>query len=745
MLIRPSHFTPAPEAAPAPAFDLNEAIAFAARRWMFMASALGLALLIAAIQLARTTPLYTATAAVLLDPKRANPIAPQNEAGPNFDLDYNISKIENEIAIIRSSPLMQRVVEKENLTGDPEFGALSAPVASSGLVATLKALLPFRSAPNDATPRAAPVDLQRVVAALSGAVDVKRTGFSSVLNISVISADPAKAARLANAVADAYAVDKLDARFDAAKRASAWLSDRLADMRRQLRESEEAVVAFRTEHGIVQTTGSLTISQEQLGQLNTRLMNARADTAEKKSRADLLVAIEAKGGSLQNLPDATGSATISHLRSQEADVSRREADLVARYGDGHPMVINVRAERRDVQRAINAEAQRLAGAIRNEYRLAKAREEAIEKSFNEATGRGGVDERTAITLKELERTAAVNKTLFEEFLQKSKITGEKATFEANDVRVMTPAQTPVVPTSPRKTQTFGVAALVGLLVGVAAALAIEKLNMGFTSVRQIEDLAHLPVLASVAHVAAADRTINGALVDLRRMLILKPLSRHAEAIRALRSGILMTDVDHPPKVVMVTSTAPSEGKTSVALMLAASAASSGQKVLVVDADLRRPSLSRAVGAEKTLGLVDLLLGETDAQTAFRFDEEGRHWILPAGGKTQNPPDLLGSEKMKKLIETARASFDYIVIDTPPVGPVIDAIVLSALVDKVAYVVKWGATHREAVADAIRRVGDHRKIAGIAFNMVNERRAQQYGRQGSAYYGGSAYSKYYVDH
>lgn len=727
--------------------DLHEAIAFARRQWKLVAAITAVALLIGAIQIARATPLYTATTEVLLEPKRSPPIGPANESGGET-FDYSISKIENEIATVRSMSLMRRVVEKERLAADPEFGSGGTPAAPGfSLGAALRALAPSQkkeepSAPPSPAADGAPPETMASIGALSGATSVMRTGRSSILSISVVSTDPAKAARLANAVADAYAVDKLDARFEAAKRASAWLSDRLDDMRRQLRESEEAVVNFKAEHGIVQTSGNMTLSQEQLGQLNSRLIAARAETGEKKARVDLLASIEAKGGSVQSMPDAGASGALSGLRTQEADVSRREADLVARYGDRHPLVVNVRAERRDIQRAIGAELQRVASAIRSDYQLAKAREEALRKSLDEATGKGGVDERTAIALKELERTAAVNKTLFEEFLQKSKITNEKATFEASDVRVLRPAQPPGAPTSPKKGQTMLIAALLGLMAGVGSAYLLEILNAGFTTPRQAEELLGLPVLASIGRLGAEDLTVGGARVELPYLAAVKPLSRHSETVRALRSGIQMTDVDNPPKVIMATSTAPSEGKTSVALMLAVSAAASGLRVLLIDADLRRPSLSKFVGAEKEAGLVELLVGDEEAQKVIRFHEKGKFWTLGAGGKTQNPPDLLGSAKMKALIASVRNAFDYVIIDSPPVGPVIDPIVLAGLADKVVFIVKWAATSREAVADAVQKLGGHRKIAGVAFNMIDERRARQYGRYGQSAYGGSTYAKYY---
>jgi succinoglycan biosynthesis transport protein ExoP len=710
-------------------FDLHEGLSFVWRQWKIIASAAVIAVLIGVILTLTQTPRYSATALVLLDPQKQT--APTPGSDQNTYGDVSDAVIDNQIAIIRSTAFLKRVVERIHLESDPEFGSIAPPASQTSTAAS-----------NAIPPNVIPPNVMASVDALKGAITVTRIGLGSIFSISVTSVDPARASRLANAVASGYVVEKLDARFDAAKNASDWLSDRLVDLRKQLRQSEEAVAQFRSDHGMVQSGSNISLNQQQLSDLNLKLVEARNDLAQKKARVDLLRSIKEKGGNIQSLPNLPDSAALQALRAQDAAASQKEADLVARYNDRHPLVVNVRAERRDIQRAIAAEMQRMGGNVQNEYELAKSKVDALEQSLQAATGQTGAEDKTAITLRELERTAAVNKTLFENFLQKAKITQEQSTFDAQDARVITPAQPPFAPSYPNKSREIAMALFIGLLLGVGGALGKEKLMTGFVTPQQVEEMLRLPLLASVASMTKSDLMANGKATKLPLVPGAMPLSRFSEAMRMLRSGILMTDVDDPPKVIQVTSAVPSEGKTTIALSMAVSAATSGLRVLFIDADLRHPSASRFLEMQKLPGLVDMLSGAIEMQDAIKYSHSLKLWALSAGGKTQNPADILASERMKTFISLCKQSFDVVVIDTAPIGPVIDPIVVSNLVDKVVFVVRWASTARELVQQSVQRFPGHRKVAGIIFNQVNEQLARKYGKHANAYYGSGGYNKYY---
>jgi capsular exopolysaccharide synthesis family protein len=401
----------------------------------------------------------------------------------------------------------------------------------------------------------------------------------------------------------------------------------------------------------------------------------------------------------------------------------------------------VQAEKRDIERSIAGETQRIAQAVRSDYELAKARQDAMEQAMREATGQGGLDGDDAVRLRELERTAAVNKSLFEDFLQKAKITEEQATFRARDARIIMPAQPPGAPSFPRTSYVIAIALLAGMGLGIGGAMAMEMLNTGFTTPREVEDLLGVPVLSSIREMEKSQLKKDKTLIPVPLYQVHHPLSPFSEALRTLRSGIHMSDVDEPPKIIQVTSAVPGEGKTTVAISLTISAAFSGLRVALVDADLRHPSTSRFFKLEREKGLVDVLTGAVRAEDVIAVRKDLKLMIIPAGSKSLNPPDVLGSERMKALVAQLQESFDYVVVDTPPVGPVVDATIVARLADKTVFVVHWGSTPREVVERSVQQVSKQKRIGGVVLNFVKQDRAKKYGGD---YHYDSSYEKYYSE-
>jgi capsular exopolysaccharide synthesis family protein len=689
--------------------DLRQYLNFVWRNWLFIASVTAVAFVIGVVYLMRAVPLYTASTQVLLQ---------QHQNAPGVDPGINDSRedysyLDNQLAILQSDSLLRRVVLKERL-GLPQS----------------------TDPPKEAEEQA----IRNGINSVRGASAISQSGKAQVLNIAITWDNPVRAAELANAVADAYVLDQLDARLESAKRASGWLNDRIVELRQQLRDSEEAVAHFRKEHGLTRSGPTVALNDQQLGELNGKLIAARTDAAEKKARVDFIADLAAGKKTLDSLPDSLQSAStvMAALRGKLAEASQREADLLARYNRTYPAVVNVEAEKRDIERSMAAETQRMAESVKSDYALAKARLDAIQQAMDEATGQGGPDNDIAVRLRELERTAAVNKTLFEDFLQKAKVTDEQSTFRARDVRVIMPAQAGGQ-TFPDTRKILLTALLAGLGLGVGGAFAMEMLRAGFTSPREVEEALGIPVLTSIRRLNKSELVKDGKTIPVPFYQIHHPLSPFSESIRTLRSGIHMSDVDQPPRVIHVTSALPGEGKTTIAVSLAVSAASAGLKVVLVDADLRHPSASRFFKLDKETGLVDLLTGAGKTDNVLRSYKDLKLTILPAGSKSINPPDVLASERMKALISHLKDTFDYVVVDTPPIGPVVDAVIVAKLADKTILVVEWASTARELVETSLKQVSAQKRVAGVVFNFVDQDRAQKYGGE---YYYGKSYEKYY---
>jgi polysaccharide biosynthesis transport protein len=723
--------------------DLRVVADFIRRRWLPVLATAIVFVGLAFLGLMTITPRYTAAAEVLLEPRKAN-IFGSEAVLPDISLDS--SAIDSQMSVIVSINLLRRVVEDLKLTDDPEFGAPGGP----GLLDTLKGyvmgLFPQEASPDTEADAAAPEqeaippDVLDAVFRLRESLAVSRVGREYVIVIAVTSETPEKAARLANAVADAFVVNRLNTRYEAAKRASAWLADRMEGLRGQLRLTEEAVARFRREHNLetVSSESKVTIGEQQLAELGAKLATARAETAERKAKYDQAQDVRAKGGNLESIPDVVRSSVISALRAQEAEVRRKGADLIARYSDEHPTVVNARAELRDIQRSISAEVQRILANLKNDYEVAQARETSLETSLNRMTGNEVGDSDVAIKLRELERANTANKTLYEDFLSRAKITREQSAFEEREAQIISPAISPVSPSYPRRKIVLLAALMFGLGVGVAGAMAADFLNSGFTGPKQIEAALGRPVLAAIPRLAPAERRIKGQVLDPVNFLLQKPLSRFSETVRSVRIGVQMADVDEPPKVLLVTSSVPAEGKSTLSTCLAYSSAKSGSRTLLIDGDLRHRSTTKYFKLEGQAGLVDVLAGSAELQDAIV--DVGGVSVLAAGSETQNSADLLGSARMKYFMQALREEFEQVIIDSSPIAPVIDARVLAQLADKVIYVVRWQTTSREIVADCIGKIAADRNIAGIVLNIVNEKKVSRYGP--NAYYSGERYTDYY---
>jgi polysaccharide biosynthesis transport protein len=710
------------------------------RRWPVLAISLLICLLAATFLLAILQPRYTASAQILLDARKQNVM--QNQAiSQSGTLDA--SAVESEVSLIQSFSVCRRVVEKMGLSKDPEFvssgkGLLGRLFQSVGLASEAKVEIP-----QDAM--VAP-ELASAIASLRQNMAVRRVGITLVIEVSVTSKDPLKAARIANALTDAYLVDILEARFEASKRANSWLNDRLGALRESVQDSERRVGEYRQQFGLVDTAlGG--VDKQQVSEISAQIALARAAAAEKQAKYEQTQRVFKGGGNMASTAEVLQSPVVGNLRNQEAEVARKEADLSTKYGDRHPLVVNVRAELTDIRRAINSEVGRIVSNVKNEYEVAQKREQSLQESLQRLTTVATQGDEVRIKLRELEREAETNRTLYQSFLSRFKETREQTTLETSDARVITPASVPTAPSSPKQAIILGIGSFMGLLLGSMGVMMLEYIENGFMTVEQTESTLGIPVLAVLPAIEKSEYDAENTGATIATYVVRKPLSRFSEAIRSVRVGVSLSDVDHTPKLVLITSSVPGEGKSTFSSSFASASAAAGQRVLLIDADMRHPSTSKLFGLEKQMGLVDLLATAIEpVQVIQRFVGSSLE-VLPAGASTKNAPDLLGSQKMIQILHRFRTEYDLVIVDTPPVTAVIDSLLIANEADKIVFVIEWEATPRDVVARALSVLGPNKaRLAGIVLNkaQIKQMRYHQtyYGYYSSNY--NKRYDKYYED-
>ncbi|PKP72270.1 MAG: capsular biosynthesis protein [Alphaproteobacteria bacterium HGW-Alphaproteobacteria-5] len=692
------------------------------------------------------TPLYTANAQVLLDRQKMQVVDMQAVMS---GLSPDSATVDSEVEILRSRALAGRVVAEFDLTKDPEFNSsLQSPPVFRWLdprvwAGELISLIEADPRPIDGA-MLAQRELNEVIDNFLARLSITRQGMTYVIEIGFQSESQQKAAQLANAVADTYILDQLEAKFDATRQANDWLSRRLGDLRQQVVDSERAVAIYRTQHGLEETNG-LTISEQQLSELNAQLILARTDLAEAQAKYDRAKEIRTSGGSIESVADVLQSGTISQLRQKQAELARELANLSAKYGPRHPEIVNAEAQRRDIQRQIGAEIGRIMGSLQNNVSVAKTRVSSLEDSLKQIRGESGVGGQALVQLRQLEREAEANRTVYESFLNRFKETSQQSDFQTPDSRVISKATPPVSPSYPRKGQTAILALVLSAMLGVGVAFLLEHLDNGIQTGRDIEQMLGVPHLVSVP-VTPVEKQANGKPMAPPDYLIAKPLSAFSESLRSLRSALQLSNVDNPPKIVLFTSALPSEGKTTTASSFARAAAASGLKVVLVDCDLRHPSVHKIFMGERRPeeGLVELLAERLSLDKVLVKDTKSELDIIPVATGTANPPDVLGSAQMKLLLQRLRDAYDLVVLDSAPVLPVSDSRVLSKLADETVFIVRWNETPRDAVQSALKELRNYDTvIAGVVLAAVDTTVQARYGYGDGGYYYGK-YSRYYVN-
>jgi polysaccharide biosynthesis transport protein len=746
---------------PARAASYDDAHAFLrmlSRRKWHLAGVTALVCAAAGLLLAQLTPEYRATALVLLDTRKARVTNTPDVVG---GLTLDIPAMQTEIEVLRSVSLLGRVADKLRLDQDPEYGA--KPTSTLGLAMREVRSIYARWIGVDADKGRAQHDrdLQldarglagfdaqaidnsrraRAIESLESRLRVATRSRSYVIAVSLDSAVPAKAKQIVETITYFYVVDQLQAKLDANKRATEFFDHRLAELKRKVEAAERAVATYRENSGLTIGKDS-TVASQSLSELNTQLIQARAQRVDRESRLVALQRAARNPAMLGAVTEVMANHTISGLRAQEADVARRVGDLTKLYGDSYPSVLQARSEQRQIQAFVAAEVAKIISSVSGDVEAARAKEAELQQQVSQLEQQAGGLGQQEVELRQLQREAQSTQAIYEDFLSRSQELREQQDIQQPDARILSPSSVSPDKVYPRYGLTMIVAILAGLGIGVVAIGLLERLDDSLRSGEQIEHLTGRPLVGMIPRLARRKlRQLTPA-----RFAIENPTSAYAEALRSAFTAITLGSPDEPPRVILITSSLPGEGKSIFACSLAGLIARSNpvKRIVVVDCDLRRSSVVSSLGLPATGGTIDEYLAgsKTLGQTLGRDESSGLYYIA-ARRNTPNSAELLNSNIMRAFVQGLARQFDLVILDTPPLKTVSDALVTTQLADYIVFLVQWEQTSRELAVDALNQMRDLHKNVGVVMAQVDVRRHMRYGYRDHGYCN-SKYRDYYAN-
>ena len=683
-------------------------------------------------------PRYTAEATLIIGAPHAQVV---DLKGVLAGLTGESDVIESETQVLRSRRIARSVVQQLHLDQDPEFNpALRPPSVLSRLAAggrawwnaawsTLAARIPpslrgFErndAAAVDGFAGAMPAGEVRMHDPLAEVVDnflrrlgIAPKGHSRVLAVSFDSGNPVLSSQVANAVADTYISDQLKAKLDATAQAHKWLNERVAELREQVISADQAVEAYRQRAGITPGKNG-TLLTEQVSTLGEQVMEARVARATAEARLQAVQGALSSQHGLDSVPEVMGSLTVQALRAQESTLLAQAAEASRTYGDQHPRAAALRAEVGAVEGRIHAEVGKVAAGLQDEVRAARAREATLSSNLGSLRNDVSTASASEVELRALEHEADADRALYDRLLARARETNVEAGLQQPDAQIISYADAPEAPSFPNPAMILPVFFLASCIGAALLVFGVENLDHGFSNLEQVEQTLGIAALGVVPRLkrGMGNRHTPGTYI------LEHPASAYGEAIRSLHTSLMLSDVDKPPKVVLVASALPGEGKSSIVLSLARLMASCGKRVVVLDCDLRRPDLHREFGTAQSPGLTDLLSDKVSVFDALRLDTQSPAYLVPAGSRAQTSPDLFASENMRKLVATLAERFDLVLLDSAPVLAVSDTRNLCRLADKTVFLVRWQDTRRFAAMPALRQIVEAGgNLAGVLLSMVD---------------------------
>ncbi|MGY3038062.1 succinoglycan biosynthesis transport protein ExoP [Bradyrhizobium sp. USDA 4354] len=699
------------------------------RQWPIIAVCTGASLALVMVYLIMAQPMYTANARIMMDTRQAQVLDKDSNANSALiDTGY----VDSQVEVINSDDLILSVVRRLKLTEDPEFNGSNPGLLSVVLGKVMSLFSSGEPASQERLEHA-------VVEAVQKSLRTERVLTTYVLSLNYRSRSPDKAAKIVNAIANAYLVGALEAKYQSTKRATEWLQQRSIELSEQATASDRAVQTFKAEHNIVGTSRGL-MSEQQLSDLNTQLVQARASTAEAKARLDRITAISDQDVAQSTVTDALNNSVITRLRAQYLDLQAQYADWSRRYGKQHLAAVNLANKMEELRKNIADELHRIGDAYRSDYEIAKSREASLEKNVKELVAQAGDTGQAAVKLRDLESAADTYRNLYNNFLEKLQSATQNQSFPLSEARLISTAAKPDRKSSPRTVLALVGGLVGGLCLGFGVAFARELLSDVLRTPGEVEDELGVKCLGVLPDIRSPTKTGPS---DLSRYVVDHPFSRFAETLRNIKVSIDVARLTREIKVIGIVSSLPKEGKTTVAANFAQLIALTGHRTVLIDGDLHTRSLTRELAPNAKSGLVEALNDPASLGYHVQRSKETGLDFLPSvvASRMVNSADVIGSKAMAELLKVLREHYEYIVIDLAPVMPVADSKAVSFLIDAMVYVIEWGQTTRSALQESVS--GSEvlqKKLLGAVLNRANPKMLKRIEA-----YKGKHHNSYYVEH
>ncbi len=677
-------------------------------QWLILSFMLAV-VTITAIGTFRMQPVYIATSRIEIDRENSNILPFQGTDSYDYMTDLE-NYIETQSKILTSETLALQTVRSGILSGQTDFASdpSTSDALSTGSLANMKP----------------PPEL----GAFLGSLSVKRVPNSRLMDVSFESTSPLLAAQIVNAHIKNFIEQNFQSRYDATTRASTWLTDQLNDWKIRVQKSEDARIAYERQNQIWALDDKQNVTSQRFSDLNKQLTDAQSERMRKQSLFEF-----ARAGEMDSVPQIRDNPAVQDLLRKRTETYSQYTDALNQYGPNFPKVQRLQSLLKEIDVAADKEKKTAIARLENEYREALQREQILTRALDQQKTEVNQMSERMVQYSILKREAETNKALYDGLLTKLKEAGISAGLRSSNIRIVDPAMVPTYPARPAKTRNIALSFLVGLVGGIGLALLREYMDNTVKSPDDIETLAHLPSLAVVPTFTESNgdrprvKLLKGASTnghEKRIELVAQhlPKSQMSEAFRALRTALLLSQADHPPQVILVTSALPREGKTTAAANLAVTLAQLGDRTLLIDADLRKPGVGRLLnlGSGKYAGLSSYLAGVSSLDlVTIQHPAIPNLSAIPTGPLPPNPADLLSSHKLTDAIAELRTKFKFIVIDSPPIMAATDAVILSVKADGVLLVVRSGETPKEAFTrtrDLLLSVKCH--ILGVVLNAVD---------------------------